>query len=137
MSLLTSSPNAAEILADRVKPLRLAEANGGYDVFFPTGKRRKVLDDPELFAAYHLLAVETRGVVEGHVEALVAQVTTIITDGQASGEFALSDPAAAARAVLNATARLHHPVHASDWASPTIDAEFESVWSLVLRGLRA
>ena len=100
-----------------------------------SGKRRKVRDDPELFAAYHLLAVETRGVVEGHVKALAAQVTTILADGKASGAFALSDPAASARAVLSATARFHHPAHASDWASPTIDAEFEAVWQLVLRGL--
>ena len=99
------------------------------------GKRRKVQDDPELFAAYHLLAVETRGVVEGHVEALAAQVTKIIADGQAQGEFVLSDPAASARAVLSATARFHHPAHASDWAAPTIDAEFETVWQLILRGL--
>jgi len=102
-----------------------------------TGKRRKVLDDPELFAAYHQLAVETRGVVEAHVEALTAQVTRIIADGQAQGKFAQSDPAASARAVLSATARFHHPVHASEWASPTIDREFESVWQLVLRGLSA
>ena len=102
-----------------------------------SGKRRKVLDDPELFAAYHLLAVETCGVVEGHVEALAAQVTTILADGLAQGAFALSDPAASARAVLSATARFHHPAHASDWASPTIDAEFETVWHLVLRGLKA
>lgn len=102
-----------------------------------TGKRRKVLDDPELFAAYHLLAVETRGVVEGHVEALAAQVTKILADGQASGAFAQSDPAGSARAVLGATARFHHPAHASEWASPTIDAEFEAVWRLILRGLSA
>lgn len=100
-----------------------------------TSKHRKVLDDPELFAAYHLLAVETRGVVEGHVEVLAAQVAIIIADGLASGAFALSDPAASARAVLSATARFHHPAHASEWAAPTIDAEFETLWQLVLRGL--
>ncbi len=100
------------------------------------GKRRKVLDDPELFAAYHLLAVETRGVVEAHVAALAAQVTRIITDGQAQGEFAPSDPAASARAVLSATARFHHPVHASEWADPGTDAAFEVVWQLLLRGLQ-
>ena len=28
------SPDAVEICVERVKPLRFAEANGGYDVFF-------------------------------------------------------------------------------------------------------
>ncbi len=101
------------------------------------GKREKALDDPELFAAYYLLAVETRGVVEHHVAALTAQVAAILADGMAQGEFARSDPDAAARAVLAATARFHHPAHASDWAVPTIDAEFDAVWRLVLRGLQA
>ena len=36
MSILTNSPNATEILVERVKPLRFAEANGGFDGFFKT-----------------------------------------------------------------------------------------------------
>ena len=34
ISLLESSPGVAEILVERVKPLRYAEMNGGYDAFF-------------------------------------------------------------------------------------------------------
>ena len=34
MRILTDSPDATEILVERVKPLRFAEANGGYDGFF-------------------------------------------------------------------------------------------------------
>jgi len=34
MSILKSSPDATEICVERVKPLRFAEANGGYDAFF-------------------------------------------------------------------------------------------------------
>ena len=34
MSLLKASPNATEILVERVKPLRRAEANGTYDAFY-------------------------------------------------------------------------------------------------------
>lgn len=36
MGFLTSAPSATEILVERVKPLRFAEANGGYDGFFKT-----------------------------------------------------------------------------------------------------
>ena len=34
MRLLTDAPDAAEILVERVKPLRFAERSGGYDEFF-------------------------------------------------------------------------------------------------------
>lgn len=34
MHILKTSPDATEILVERVKPLRFAEANGGYDAFF-------------------------------------------------------------------------------------------------------
>ena len=34
MRLLTDTPDAAEILVERVKPLRFAERSGGYDEFF-------------------------------------------------------------------------------------------------------
>jgi uncharacterized oxidoreductase len=34
ISILTNSPDAAEILVERVKPLRTAESSGGYDGFF-------------------------------------------------------------------------------------------------------
>jgi hypothetical protein len=45
------------------------------------------------------------------------------------------DPVAVARAVFDATARFHNPVHAPEWSDPGIDAAFEGVWSLVLSGL--
>jgi len=34
MNILRTSPGATEICVERVKPLRFAEANGGYDAFF-------------------------------------------------------------------------------------------------------
>ena len=34
MNILTASPDTVEICVDRVKPLRFAEKNGNYDVFF-------------------------------------------------------------------------------------------------------
>ena len=34
IDLLTTSPDATEILVERVKPLRFAEVNGDYDGFF-------------------------------------------------------------------------------------------------------
>jgi uncharacterized oxidoreductase len=34
MNILKTSPDITEICVERVKPLRFAEANGGYDGFF-------------------------------------------------------------------------------------------------------
>ncbi len=68
-------------------------------------KRRKVFDDPELFTTYMELAAEAREVVKEHVDALAEQISCIIADGIARGEFAAMDSGAAGRAVLDATAR--------------------------------
>jgi AcrR family transcriptional regulator len=98
-------------------------------------KRRRALDDPELFATYVQLAGEAREVITAHVEALVGQLASIIGEGAGRGELAVDDPKAAARAVFDATGRFHNPLHASAWSDPDIDAAFEDVWSLILRGL--
>jgi AcrR family transcriptional regulator len=100
-------------------------------------KRNKALGDPELFATYTALAAESRAGVTTHVDELVAQATAIVADGVESGDFAVTDPAVAARAVFDATARFHHPAFAAAWAEPGIDEAFDGVWSLVLAGLRA
>lgn len=100
-------------------------------------KRRRALDDPELFATYMALVTEARGVVMAHVDHLVGQLTRIITDGVARREFVVADPATAARAIFDATARFHNPAHAAEWTNPAIDAAFEGVWTLVSVGLGA
>lgn len=100
-----------------------------------TAKRRRALDDPELFATYMTLVAEARGVVMAHVAHLTGQLAQIIADGAARGEFTVADVNTAARAVFDATARFHNPAHAAEWADPAIDAAFEGVWALVLAGL--
>lgn len=100
-------------------------------------KRRRALDDPEIFATYLVLAADARAVVKAHVEHLVGQLTQIIADGVVQGEFTAVEPRVAAQAVFDATTRFHKPSHALEWADPDIDAAFAAVWSLLLRGLRA
>lgn len=100
-------------------------------------KRRKVLDDPEMFANYLEIAAGARDVVKGHVEALSGQVAQILRDGMNRREFAVTDPLSAGKAVLEATARFHHPAHAREWTEPDLDSHFEAVWALLLRGLTA
>lgn len=100
-------------------------------------KRRRLSDDPELFATYCALTAEARKVVGVHVDHLTSQVTQLLQDGNTRREWNLKNPAAASRAVLSATARFHNPVHASEWADPSLDKDFEEVWSLLLKGLKA
>ncbi|MBG0823933.1 TetR family transcriptional regulator [Planomonospora sp. ID91781] len=100
-------------------------------------KRRKALDDPELFATYTVLAGESDTVVAEHIDALLGEIALIIADGVAQGAFAPCDPQVTARAVLDATGRFHNPLYAAEWSAPEIDTAFGAVCSLVLAGLRA
>jgi AcrR family transcriptional regulator len=102
-----------------------------------TAKRRKAVDDPELFATFVELAREDSATVSRHVAELVAQVETVVASGAESGEFAVRDAAATARALWDATARFHDPVHVDQWHKPEIERDFEEVRELLLRGLRA
>jgi len=102
-----------------------------------TTKRGRAQDDPELFANYLQLTAESREVVLHHVETLVEQLTRIVADGVARGEFTVSDPAVAARAAFHATVRFHDPVHVAQWSDPGIDAAYEAVWAFILAGLGA
>jgi len=126
-----STPLEAIARAERPAPERLERWLDG----LVRAKRRKALDDPELFATYIELAAEARDVVRAHVETLVVQLARIIADGAARGEFVAEDPRVAGRAVFDATSRFHHPAHAAEWSDPGIDTAYEGVRSLVLAGL--
>ena len=125
--------------------LRTAAAAGGsaperlrglYDALVAV-KRRRATEDPELFAAYRALASDARAISEAHLGELIALTADVIASGIAEGSFREVDPVAAGRAVLMATSRFHHPVHAAEWADPAIDADYEGVWRLVMAGLCA
>jgi AcrR family transcriptional regulator len=98
-------------------------------------KRRRAANDPELFAAYRTLAADAQSVAAVHVGELVELAATIIRAGVETGELRAVDPVAAARAVLVATSRFHHPAHAAEWGNPDIDAAFDDVWRLLMAGL--
>src|SRR3954462_3801622 len=72
-------------------------------------KRSRVLDDPEMFETYLTLAREACAAVKCHKDTMIDQVTAILTDGVKQGVFAVDDVAVTARAIFEATTRLHHP----------------------------
>lgn len=96
-------------------------------------KRRKVLDDPEMFGTYHALAETAGGAVSRHVEELERQLAHIIREGMESGDFRVSDARNAAVAVFNATARFHHPHFVRQ--TPPQDADVTAVLDLLVAGL--
>ncbi|GHD98658.1 TetR/AcrR family transcriptional regulator [Streptomyces alanosinicus] len=98
-------------------------------------KRHKAGDDPELFATYTVLTDEVGTVVGEHIADLTGQLTRIIAAGAGSGAFPVPDPAAAARAVFQATGRFHDPHYARAWTAPGVDEEFTAVVDLLIRGL--
>jgi AcrR family transcriptional regulator len=100
-------------------------------------KRGKALDEPELFANYVALTADARDVVRAHVDRLVGQLAGIIAEGVARRELVASSATRVARAVFDATARFHNPVHAAEWSDSGIDADYEEVRRLVLAGLTA
>ena len=89
-----------------------------------TVKRRRAAEDPELFAAYRTLAADAQSVAAAHIDALIQLAATIIRAGVKDGTFRSVDPVAAARGVLVATSRFHHPVHFAEWSDPAIDVAY-------------
>ncbi|ALV35818.1 TetR family transcriptional regulator [Streptomyces sp. CdTB01] len=100
-------------------------------------KRRKAGDDPELFATYSVLTDGTGEVVGTHITELTDQLTEIVRAGTETGIFTVTDPATAARALFQATARFHDPGYAREWEQPGVEEEFEAVVDLLVRGLSA
>ena len=101
-------------------------------------KVRKVTADAELFAAYQALAAEATRAVAEHLALMVGDVAAIIAAGVEAGEFPPgTDPARAARAVLDGSLRFHHPRLLADAATRPTEAEAEAVIALLVAGLRA
>jgi AcrR family transcriptional regulator len=100
-------------------------------------KRHKAGDDPELFATYSVLTDEQGGVVHAHIAELTGQLTAILQQGADTGEFEIEDLPATARAVFEATAHFHDPVYAPEWSHPDAQHAFDTLVSLVVRGISA
>ncbi|ACB95101.1 TetR family transcriptional regulator [Beijerinckia indica] len=99
--------------------------------------RSKAREDPDLFATYVAMAAETGIAFQAHGDRLRTHLAKILDDGLRQGQFQITDPHAAGAALLDATVRFHHPLHAGEWSETNIDREFEAVWSLAMRGLEA
>ena len=129
----TTAALTAVVTEDRDPESRLRDWLAALFAF----KRRTSSDDPELFAAYRVLGTGLGDAVSAHLDVLTTQLTQIIEVGADAGVFITTDPTTSARAVFHATGLFHDPRYFRDWAQHDIEAQFDAVVELVLRGLRA
>jgi AcrR family transcriptional regulator len=106
-------------------------------VMLASTKQGMATGDPELFETFHELTLASRDVVAAHVEHLAEQLGRIVADGMAAGEFGPGDAREVGWAVLQATAKFHHPAHAGEWGEPGLDEQLEAVYRLLINGLAA
>ncbi|NHM30227.1 hypothetical protein G8761_06300 [Bacillus sp. C11] len=84
---------------------------------------------------YTTLSEESVDVINAHISELIGRIIPIIEEGITNQEFNMTDAAATANGIFMATARFHHPAHAIEWSSPSINQEFDIVWNLILSGI--
>lgn len=98
-------------------------------------KRKKVLDDPEIFTMYTTLVERMVDLVSNHEKELTFQIEQIIKYGMETGEFKEGSASDFAGAIFTATTYFHHPSHASKWLSPDFYKKFEDVLNIILLGI--
>lgn len=100
-------------------------------------KRRKVLDDPELFAVYDAITTNAHEVVARHIAHLGEAVAEILRDGVKAGDWPLKSVDAAAATVLNATSRFHHPAMVQLDQGKSDLKELDALMDVLIAGLKA
>lgn len=98
-------------------------------------KRKFAVEDAEMFNMYAAVTIIEVDMITVHVNRLIQQIAQIIEQGMATAEFKPGQSASHAKAIFLATSRFHHPSHAKEWSSETIDEDFEAVWQLLITGL--
>lgn len=102
---------------------------------FREAKRAQRAASPELFEAFRVLSAEEPQVIASYKTRLTDQIGAILACGVASGAFVSLDTEATARALLTATLRFHHPAFARDWDQGPTQADFETLWTLLVRSI--
>jgi AcrR family transcriptional regulator len=100
-------------------------------------KRKKVLDDPELFTVYNSITANAHAVVARHVAHLQDELAAILTDGAKAGDWPLKSAEAAARMILNGTSRFHHPAMVQLDAGKSDLKDLDALVDLLIAGLQA
>jgi AcrR family transcriptional regulator len=100
-------------------------------------KRRKVLNDPEMFAVYSGITMQAHDVVARHVARMHDEIEQILREGAKAGDWALKSADGAAKTILNATSRFHHPAMVKLDAGKSDLKELDALMDLLIAGLQA
>lgn len=100
-------------------------------------KRKKVLDDPELFAVYHAITAESHDVAAAHIKHLHDEIVEILNDGVREKAWRVKDASATAALLLNATSRFHHPAMVALDEGKRDLKELDALIDLLVAGLAA
>ncbi|WP_445506233.1 TetR/AcrR family transcriptional regulator [Niallia sp. 03190] len=100
-------------------------------------KRNHALNDEEMFEMYTEVTAESAALIQHHVNCIIEQLIFVIEKGiNANIIKEVKDKNKLARSIFFATARFHHPSHAYEWKSKTINEEFDQVWDLIKEGFK-
>jgi AcrR family transcriptional regulator len=93
------------------------------------------VEDPEMFAMYTAVTLETVDVISVHVDCLIQQIAEIVEEGIQHSELKRGQPEVIARALFIAMSHFNHPAHAYEWTEKTLGKDFDSVWKLLIEGI--
>jgi len=94
-------------------------------------------DQRRVFDMVETAMVENWDAIQAHVATVEAIIAAVIADGIVAGEFGPGDPAALARAVLDASCGFLHPTMIAECADkPDREAQLARVIWLLVEGLR-
>lgn len=100
-------------------------------------KRRKVLDDPEMFAVYSSITMQAHDVVARHVAHMHDEIGEILRDGAKAADWPMKSAEATAKMILTATSRFHHPAMVQLDAGKSDLKELDALMDVLIAGLRA
>lgn len=100
-------------------------------------KRKKVLEDPELFAVYSSITRDAHDVVAAHVTHLQDEIAEILGDGVRAGAWKVGDLKKASGVLLSATARFHHPAMVALDEGQSDLKQLDELTDLLIAGLSA
>lgn len=100
-------------------------------------KRKKVLDDPELFSVYSAITADAHEVVAAHKAHLHDSVAALLRDGVRAKDWRVGNVSAAAATILNATMRFHHPAMVAADGGKSDLGELDRVTDALIAALKA
>ncbi len=98
-------------------------------------KRRKFVEDPLLFETYRVVVEGNPAVIGGYLDTIRGQIAAMIRAGVADGDYRVTDPDAAAAAVMAAITRFRHPVFVAGGGGQSMEADIRPVVALLNGGL--